>query len=398
MIYNDFQDLKLSRLGFGTMRLPQKPDGTVDEEQVFEMVRYAAGHGINYYDTAYPYHGGASEVVIGKALKQLPRESYYLATKYPGHQIASRYDPAEIFEEQLEKCGVDYFDFYLLHNVYENSVKTYEDERWGIMDYFLEQKRLGRIRHLGFSSHALTETLKDFLDRHGDQMEFCQIQLNYLDWTLQDAKAKYDLLTERNIPVWVMEPVRGGKLANLPEDQAAQLHALRPEESCAAWAFRFLQGLPNVKMVLSGMSNMEQMMDNVKTFEKALPLTESETAALLTLAEGMKNSVPCTACRYCCDGCPMGLDIPKLISLYNDLRFSPNFNVGMIVDSLGDKRPDACIGCGKCAKVCPQKIDIPAAMKDACAILSKVPSWAALCKEREEAANRMREAKRKAKG
>ncbi len=167
MIYNDFQDLSLSRLGFGTMRLPLKPDGSVDEEATVAMTRYAMGKGINYFDTAYPYHGGTSEIVIGRALAEFPRESFYLATKYPGHQLAERYDPAEIFEEQLEKCGVAYFDFYLLHNIYEKSIETYLDPQWGIVEYFIEQKRLGRIRHLGFSSHGGLDVLNRFLDAWG---------------------------------------------------------------------------------------------------------------------------------------------------------------------------------------------------------------------------------------
>lgn len=394
MIYSEFKDKKLSLLGFGAMRLPLLADGSgeVDVEHVEKMVRYAFDHGVNYYDTAYPYHNGKSEIIMGKALKQFPRESYYLATKYPGHQISDHYDPAEIFEEQLQKCGVEYFDFYLLHNVYENSFDIYTDPKWGIIDYFVEQRRLGRIKHLGFSCHALLETLTEFLNRYGDVMEFCQIQLNYLDWTLQDAKAKYELLTERGIPVWVMEPVRGGKLANLSEDAAERLQKLRPEESVAAWAFRWLQGLPNVKMVLSGMSAMDQMVDNVKTFEEDKPLSGEEAKVLMEIAEGLKDSLPCTACRYCCDGCPQELDIPKLLSLYNEARFEPGFNVGMTIDSLTEaERPDACVACGKCAETCPQKIDVPKAMEDFTAILTKIPHWADLCRQREEAAKKLRE-------
>ena len=396
MIYTDFKGKKLSLLGFGTMRLPLLPDGSgeVDEEQVEKMVAFAAEHGVNYYDTAYPYHNSKSEVIIGKALSKLPRESFYLATKYPGHQISESYDPASTFEEQLEKCGVDYFDFYLLHNVYENSLITYTDPKWGIVDYFVGQKRQGRIKHLGFSTHGLLDTIKAFLDRYGDEMEFCQIQLNYLDWTLQDAKAKYDLLTERGIPVWVMEPVRGGKLASLDEASAATLAGFRPGASAASWAFRFLQGLPNVKMILSGMSDMEQMKDNIHTFEESNPLTEAETDALFAIAESMKNSVPCTSCRYCCGGCPCALDIPLLLSLYNDMRFFQSTNTGMIVDSLDrDKRPSACVGCGACAAVCPQKIDIPGAMSALSEMLAGMPSWAEICRQREEAARKMRKAK-----
>jgi predicted aldo/keto reductase-like oxidoreductase len=216
MIYKEFQGKQLSMLGFGAMRLPVDGNGTIDEEQVKRMAAYAMENGVNYFDTAYPYHGGESERVMGRVLSAYPRESWYLATKYPGHQILSTgYNPAEIFEEQLCKCGVEYFDFYLLHNVYEKSMETYLDPQWGIIDYFKEQKRLGRIRHLGFSTHAATPGLEKFLDACGDDMEFCQIQLNYLDWTLQDAASKYELLAKRGIPVWVMEPVRGGKLAAL---------------------------------------------------------------------------------------------------------------------------------------------------------------------------------------
>lgn len=392
MIYSDFKGKKLSLLGFGTMRLPLLPDGEIDEEQVHRMVRYAADNGVNYYDTAYPYHNSKSELVIGRALKQLPRESYYLANKYPGHQISESYDPEAIFEEQLKKCGVEYFDFYLLHNVYENSVGVYKDPKWGIIDYFIKQKKLGRIKHLGFSTHALFGTIKAFLDEYGDEMEFCQIQMNYLDWSLQDAKAKYELLTERGIPVWVMEPVRGGKLANVGEEYMAKLESFRPGKSVASWAFRWLMDLPNVKMILSGMSNMDQMVDNVHTFETKEPLLDDERKVLFEIAESMKNSVPCTACRYCCDDCPMGLDIPTLLSLYNDLCVAQSFNIGMIVDSLDEsKKPSACLGCGKCAKMCPQKIDIPGAMSAFSEKLSKMPSWADICKEREEAAKRMRE-------
>lgn len=393
MLTNEFQGIPLSRLGFGTMRLPvvNGVATDIDEKQVDDMIDYAISHGINYFDTAHPYHGGMSEKVIGKSLSRYPRESYYLASKYPGHIIRGSYNPAEIFEEQLQKCGVDYFDFYLLHNVYENSIQVYQDPQWGILDYFLEQKRLGRIKHLGFSTHGRPDTIQSFLDYCGDQMEFCQIQLNYLDWTLQAAKEKYELLTERGIAVWVMEPVRGGRLAQLSETEAARLQALRPDETSPAWAFRFLQDLPNVKMILSGMSNMAQMVENVETFQQEKPLTEAERATLLEIAEGMKNSVPCTACRYCCDGCPQGLDIPVLISAYNEIRFSPSLNVPMLLDALPeDKRPAACIACGKCAKVCPQNIDIPGAMKGLVEECAKLPSWADISRQREEEARQAR--------
>ena len=392
MLNNEACGERLSRLGFGCMRLPQKEDKSIDEDEVQRMVDYAIEHGVNYFDTAWPYHGGMSEICIGKALAKYPRGKWFLASKYPGHQIASSYNPAEIFEEQLKKCGVEYFDFYLLHNVYENSIGVYMDPKWDILNYFKEQKRLGRIRHLGFSTHARPDTLEQFLDYAGDSMEFCQIQMNYLDWSLQDAKAKYELLTERGIPVWVMEPLRGGRLAALSEEDEAKLKSLRPDESIASWSFRWLQRLPNVKMVLSGMSAMDQMANNVATFSGGKTQSSEEAALLETIAEGMKNALPCTRCRYCCDGCPMGLDIPMLIHAYNDVKFANSMTVAMQFDALPeDKKPSACIACGACAAVCPQNIDIPAALAELAETVNKMPSWAELCRQREEAAKKLKE-------
>ena len=384
MIYSEFKNKKLPLLGFGTMRLPVRADGEIDRETFQMMVDYAMENGVNYFDTAWPYHSGLSETELGLALEKYPRDSYYIATKYPGHQVSKNYDPAAVFERQLEKCGVDYFDFYLLHNVYENSLDVYMDEKWGIFEYFKEQKKLGRIKHLGFSTHATTETLEKILDVMGDDMEFCQIQLNYVDYTLQDGIGKIKLLGERNIPIWVMEPVRGGKLCRLSDKDESVLRDLRPNESIAAWGFRFLQDIPGVKMVLSGMSSMEQMRDNVKTFEKAIPLSEEERAALLNIAEQLKDSIPCTACRYCTDGCPAGLDIPMLIANYNELRFEPSVNTSMRLDALpDDKLPTACISCGKCTQICPQKIDIPAVMKAFSQKLTTITKWSDVCAARE---------------
>ncbi len=389
MITNKFQELTLSRLGFGTMRLPQNPDRDIDEKQVDEIVAYAIDHGVNYFDTAYPYHGGMSEIIVGRSLRRYPRENWYLADKFPGHQVAETYDPAAVFEEQLKKCGVEYFDFYLLHNVYENSIDTYTDERWGILQYFVEQKKAGRIKHLGFSCHGRPETLKTFLDYAGDSMEFCQIQLNYLDWTLQRAQEKYGLLTEKNISVWVMEPVRGGRLAALSPENSELLHSMRPDEKDPAWAFRFLLGLPNVKMILSGMSNMDQMKENIATFSEDKPLDVAETNTLLSIADGMKNAIPCTACRYCTESCPQKLDIPMLIAAYNDLKFQSSMTVPMQLDALPeDKKPSACLACGACSKMCPQSINIPAAMKGLAESVAKMPSWAEMCRQREEAAKK----------
>ena len=390
MLYSDLCGEKVSRLGFGAMRLPALENGSIDETQTFRMVDLAMESGVNYFDTAFPYHGGLSEVVIGKALSRYPRESYLLATKYPGHQFASAYDPKGVFEEQLDKCGVDHFDFYLLHNVCESSLPVYTDPKWGIIDYFAGQKRLGRIRHLGFSSHARPETLELFLNRYADVMDFCQIQLNWLDWTLQEGSRKYDLLTERNIPIIIMEPLRGGRLANLSEEENALLQGFR-EESAAAWGFRFLLDLPNVRVILSGMSNLDQMAQNIGTFSSSRPLSQAETECLLSIAEQKKDAVPCTACRYCTEGCPMELDIPMLIAAFNDCKFASSFTVPMQMDALDEsKRPEACIGCGACAAICPQHIDIPSVMTDFADLLTKRPKWADVCREREEAERRRR--------
>ena len=253
MIYRDFQDMKLSALGFGSMRLPvvDGNDAQIDEAAALAMVDYALAHGVNYFDTAWGYHSGNSELVMGKALARHPREKFFLATKFPGYDLANIDKVEAIFEKQLEKCRVDYFDFYLFHNVCEMNIDAYLDPKYGIHEYLMQQKAAGRIRHLGFSAHGAYPVLKRFLDAYGNDMEFCQLQINYLDWDFQDAKAKVELLKEHNIPVWVMEPLRGGKLARLEPAYEARLKALRPQESIPAWAFRFLQSLPTVAVTLS---------------------------------------------------------------------------------------------------------------------------------------------------
>ncbi len=384
MIYNDVCGDKLSRLGFGLMRLPTLADGQIDQALFAQMVDYALSHGVNYFDTAYVYHSGWSEVMAGRVLSKYPRDSYRLASKFPGHTTSEEHYPEAIFEEQLERCQTDYFDYYLLHNICENSYDTYMNPKWGIVKFFEEQRKKGRIRHLGFSCHAQPPMLERFVDEVGIPMEFCQIQLNYLDWTLQNAKRKYDFLTKRGIPVWVMEPVRGGKLAKLPESLMADLEEKRPGASAASWGFRWLQNLPNVKMILSGMSNPEQMEDNVRTFSEGAPLDEAEWQMMLDIAEKLKDSVPCTACRYCVDGCPQQLDIPRLIRIYNDIRFQKSMTVGMELDALPpEKRPESCIGCGACMEICPQKIEIPVVLRDFVERMKEVPKWADVCKERE---------------
>lgn len=370
MIYRDFQDLKLSALGLGNMRLPvmDGDNSRIDEETTFQMIDYAMEKGINYYDTAWGYHNGNSELVVGKALKRHPRESFYLATKFPGYDLSNMPKVQEIFEKQLEKCQVDYFDFYLFHNVCEINIDAYLDPKYGIYDYLIQQKKNGRIRHLGFSAHGNLDVLKRFLEVYGKDMEFCQLQINWLDWTFQNAKEKVELLKEYQIPVWVMEPLRGGKLASLNEEYTAALKELRPEESIPAWAFRFLQTIPEVTMILSGMSTPQQLRDNLQTFETDRPLSKTEWDTLQKISAKMTSStaLPCTACHYCVSKCPKELDIPGLISLYNEHTFTGGgFIAPMALNSIPEeKRPSACIGCKSCEQVCPQQIRISEMMSD----------------------------------
>ena len=378
MLYRDFKGQSLSRLGFGAMRLPcaEGRDGALDQAAVDEMVDYALEHGVNYFDTAWGYHEGQSEIVLGRALARHPRGSYYLADKFPGYDVSNMGKVEEIFERQLEKTGAGHFDFYLFHNVCEKNVDEYLDPRHGILDYLLAQKEAGRIRHLGFSAHGDIPCMERFLEAYGEHMEFCQLQINYLDWEFQNARGKVELLDRYGIPVWVMEPVRGGKLAQLPEGSAAVLEEARPGATQAEWAFRFVQQIPEVVVTLSGMSNFEQLRQNIETFSEERPFDDAERAALGRVVANLtgRNTVPCTACRYCTTHCPMGLDIPKLLEMYNEAQvtggnggFIPSMFVGTLPE---DKRPSACIGCGSCAAVCPQQIDIPGALADFAAKLA----------------------------
>ena len=371
MIYRNFQDMKLSMLGFGAMRLPVLggDDSRIDEAAALRMVDTAMKNGINYYDTAWGYHGENSELVMGKALARYPRESFYVATKFPGYDASNWGRVKEIFPRQLEKLGVEYFDFYLFHNVCEMNIDAYlDDEKYGIYSYLMEQKRQGRIRHLGFSCHGELDVLKRFLDAYGKDMEFCQLQLNYLDWTFQHGKEKVELLREWNIPVWVMEPLRGGKLAKLQPEHEAALKALRPDEEIPAWAFRFLESIPGVTVILSGMSSQEQLEANLATFAEDKPLKEAEMKTLMEIAGQMlsRGTVPCTACHYCVSHCPMSLDIPYLLSLYNEHAYTGGgFIAPMALSALSDdKRPQACLQCRSCEQVCPQQIKISEVLAD----------------------------------
>lgn len=370
MIYKQFQDRKLSALGFGCMRLPTVDgnDANVNEAEAARLIARAMEGGVNYYDTAWGYHAGNSETVMGRILKQYPRDSFFLADKFPGYDLANMDKVEEIFDQQLEKCQVDYFDFYLFHNVCEMNIDAYLDPKYHIYESLMARKKAGQIKHLGFSAHGDLDTMRRFLEAYGKDMEFCQIQLNWLDWDFQNARGKTELLDAWGIPVWVMEPLRGGKLAKLSDEYAARLKELRPDENIPAWAFRFIQSLdlPPVTVTLSGMSTMEQVEDNLNTFAEEKPLNPQELKTLLDIADSMteRTSVPCTACRYCTTHCPQGLDIPMLLELYNEHVFSGGgFIAPMRVAQLPDgKKPSACVGCRSCEAVCPQRIKISEAL------------------------------------
>lgn len=362
MKYKPFKDIQLSRLGMGNMRLPLLEDGkTIDRVKTQEILDYALANGINYFDTAYVYNGGDSEKAVGECMRKHPRESFYLATKF---NYGANPDYKAVFEEQLSRLQTDYIDFYLLHCLLPNNIENYLN--CGCIDYFLEQKEKGRIKYLGFSSHADVETLKRFADHH--QWDFAQLQINYFDWNYHDTQKEYKILEERNIPIVVMEPVRGGRLATLTPDTEAMLKKAHPDWSIASWALRFVESLPQVQVILSGMSNMEQIVDNCKTFSDPIDLTEEDKATLMEACEKFHSNlvVPCTACRYCTDGCPAGIEIPTFMQAYNTFKVEGGGIIKKLKDHAFDSTayPTDCIGCGQCTTHCPQSIKIPEIMEE----------------------------------
>ena len=371
MIYNEFQNEKISAFAMGCMRLPviEGDDKAIDEKAAEEMVNYALEHGVNYFDTAWGYHGGNSERVIGKALAKHPRESFNLTSKFPGYDLANMGKVEEIFQEQLRKCQVDYFDFYLVHNVCEMNIEQYlDDEKYGTLSYLLEQKKNGRIRHLGFSAHGNINTMRRFLEAYGTHMEFCQLQLNYFDYTFQDCKGKMALVQEWGLPVWVMEPLRGGSLCKLSPEEQEKLAAVHPDWNAVEWAFRWLQAQPEVTVVLSGSSSLEQMAENIALFQQKKEFGEKESAALQEMVDArvQGNIQPCTKCHYCMPHCPQEIDIPWMLELFNEQKlYGAGFLVSMALSAVEEgKKPGDCIACGSCAAVCPQQIDIPGALAE----------------------------------
>lgn len=355
---------EISLLGFGCMRLPLLSEDTkdIDEPLAEAMIDYAYRHGVNYFDTAYVYHGELSEPFIGRVLSKYPRESFKLATKMPVWLLEKEGDAERCFKEQLERCKVDYFDFYLVHSL--NAERMEHIERLKLYDYLSREKERGRIRNLGFSFHDAPELLNRLVA--GNKWDFAQIQLNYLDWEVQDAKLAYEILTENNLPVIVMEPIRGGALANLPEASRVILAEKDAGASPASWAMRFAASLPNVLTVLSGMSTMEQVEDNVKTMSDFKPLTGEERKTLeRSLVEYRKTgAIPCTGCRYCMD-CPAGVDIPANFAIYSQYKITGiKMHMEIQYMTLGQaKQARNCVSCGQCVPLCPQFINIPEELK-----------------------------------
>lgn len=358
MYQKPFHDARISALGMGGFRFPTVPGNPnrIDREKAQKLIDLAIDGGINYFDTAHMYQNTDSERFLGEALSKYPRNSYYLASKF--HADAGP-DIAAVFEAQLRRCQTDFFDFYLLHSLDENSITDYMEKDY--LAYLLEQKRAGRIRYIGFSSHAAPAALEQFLDWY-DGFDMALLQINYLDWTMLDAAHQYELVTSHGIPIWVMEPLKGGRLSTLNEDARRILKKAAPERSISSWGMRYLMRLPNIQTILSGMAAPQQIADNLATFDHPDPLNDDELAVLeQAISVFWKDlGIPCSACRYCCNTCPASLDIPLLIKGYNEKRISgQSWRVGELLQTKG---PDACLHCGTCLPHCPQKINIPEIM------------------------------------
>lgn len=359
----NFKDTQVSLLGLGTMRLPCKTpikreaNPMINYQKGQELVDLAYKNGVNYYDTAYMYHVGKSEKFIGTALKKYPRDSFFLADKLPIWMCPKVSDMEKVFQKQLERTGMDYFDFYLLHSL--NKENFEKCEKFGAYDFVLQKKKEGRIKNIGFSFHGTIDDLKWIVSAH--KWDFAQIQMNYLDWKNQNAEEQYQILTDAGIPVIVMEPVRGGKLAEVSEDIEAMFKKAKPDKSIASWAMSFVATHPNVITILSGMNSPEQMLDNLSTLTDFKPLSDTELKICANAAAMMNKSdiIPCTGCDYCAD-CPKGVKISSVFSVYNKLKLSELTQEEAAAEYNNiDVRADACINCGKCAAHCPQSIKIP---------------------------------------
>ena len=350
--------IETSLLGFGCMRFPVNGEGKIDRPRAQEMLDNAIAAGVNYIDTAYPYHNGESEPFVGEALKKYDRSSLYIATKLPVWMVNSVEDAERIFNEQLEHLQSDYVDFYLLHAMGRERFEAMRD--LGVIDRLAQLKEEGKIKYLGFSFHDSYEVFEEMI--HYRDWDFCQIQLNYMDTEEQAGLKGYQLATDKGIPVVVMEPVKGGSLANFAEDITARFRAMDPEASTASFALRYVGSLPGVKVILSGMSNMEQTEDNLKTFMDFKVLSEKEQQEIQDIVSLLRSRVQngCTGCRYCMP-CPAGVDIPGCFQTWNTYHMYQNYDVVRWnwETNLGQsKQAKNCIQCGKCEGACPQKISI----------------------------------------
>lgn len=370
MRYTKFKDISLSLLGMGAMRLPQEGEGwemPILYDQAQELIDYCMEQGVNYYDTAYIYHNGQSEEFLGKALAKYPRETYYIADKY---NIVAKPDYKDQFEEQLQRLQMDYIDFYLLHGISDDTVDDYLNT--GCIEYFIEQKEKGRIKYLGFSFHSTPPVMPQITARF--DWDFAMIQLNYLDWFHGEAQGLYNHLREKDIPIIIMEPVHGGLLANLSDESNALLRQAEPEKSIASWALRFIANLPDIIVVLSGMSNMEQTKDNIATINEGKPLSKDDEQMLLKVSTELFKTIAatCTDCCYCINDCPEQLDIPTLLSVYNEYKAGGEWRLSRLKALPKERQPEACTSCGICVKLCPQDLDIPAYMSDMAEQLRKM--------------------------
>ena len=357
----------LPLLGYGMMRLPVK-DGSINMEETARLVERAMNSGINYFDTAYFYHGGESETACGKVLSKYPRDTYYIASKMPIRSLRKEADLERIFNEQLKKCACGYFDFYLLHNLTRRNWPLVK--RLKVYDFVKKKQKEGLIRFVGFSFHDTPDVLQEIASAY--QWDFAQIQLNYLDWTLYKSKEQYEILAKAKIPVIVMEPLRGGALASLSPAADAVLKKSAPGKSVASWAFRFAGSCTNVVTVLSGMTKMEHLEDNISTMMTFQPLSEKERATLNSALEIYRKAgaIACSGCEYCMP-CPVGVEIPRIFSLYNHAKTSGrSWSFKGIYRSMSkDTLASACINCQACIKKCPQKLNIPEELKKAHAFL-----------------------------
>lgn len=350
--------IETSLLGYGCMRLPVNQEGKIDEEKAFALIDKAIANGVNYIDTAYPYHGGESELFVGKALKKYPRDSFYLATKLPLWDVHALEDVDRIFATQLQKLQTDHIDFYLMHAM--GGAKWKEMLSLGVVERLEQMQKEGKIRYLGFSFHDSYDAFEEIITAR--KWDFCQIQLNYMDTEEQAGLKGYALAEKLGVPIVIMEPIKGGSLANFADDIMDKFHAVKPGASAASFALRYLGSMPNIKVILSGMTTMDQLDDNLATFNNFEPLTDAEQKTIEEVVALMRSRIQngCTGCRYCMP-CPAGVKIPECFSAWNTYHMYQNYNIvkGNWENHIGEAgQAKNCIKCGKCEKACPQKLSI----------------------------------------